>query len=194
MLVRLLATLSLKTNIDNVYEGDETVMLNLSATSGGENVMGLPISRELTITEFSPPPTLTLTGPIMVSENNVAAVFTATLDGDLEADLELELVVVGGDAVVGDYTISQASETIMGGQREVEFTLQTIDNLISYGDKTVELELRRVSGPMVTLGVVKLTLTIKEDEGVPQLSLLGDRVHKRGYGRYGYRDVGYRVW
>ena len=40
----------------------------------------------------------------MVSENNVDAVFTAMLDGDLEADLELELVVVGGDAVVGDYT------------------------------------------------------------------------------------------
>ena len=88
-----------------MYEGDETVMLNLSATSGAGNVMGLPISRELTITEFNDaPPTLTLTGPSMVSENNVDVVFMARLDGVLEDDLELELVVVGGDAVVGDYT------------------------------------------------------------------------------------------
>ena len=164
--------LSLKTNKDSLYEGDETVMLSLSATSGGENVMGLPINRELTITEFSDRPTLSLSGPSTVSENDASVVFTATLSGDLlDADLEVELVVVGGDAEAGDYTLSPARATIQGGEREVEFTLDTKDNAISYGDKTLDLELRRVSGPMVTLGVVKLTLTIEEDEAVPQLSL-----------------------
>ena len=164
--------LSLKTNVDSLYEGDETVMLNLSATSGGENVMGLPISRELTITEENEPPVLSLSGPSTVSENDASVVFTATLSGDLlEADLEVELVVVGGDALPGDYTLSPARATIRGMQSEVEFTLQTNDNAISYGDKTVELELRRVSGPVVPLGSVELMLTIKEDEAVPQLSL-----------------------
>ena len=66
--------LSLKTNKDSLYEGDETVMLNLSATSGGENVMGLPINRELTITEFSDRPTLLLSGPSTVSENDASVV------------------------------------------------------------------------------------------------------------------------
>ena len=171
-------TLSLKTNGDNVYEGDETVELSLSATSGAENVMGLPISRELTITEENEPPVLSLSGPSTVSENDASVVFTATLSGALlEANLEVELAVVGGDAVLGgtagagDYTLSPAQATIQGGQREVEFTLETNDNEISYGDKTVELELRRVSGPVVPLGVVKRTLTIEEDEAVPQLSL-----------------------
>ena len=170
--------LSLKTNGDNVYEGDETVELSLSATSGAENVMGLPISRELTITEENKPPVLSLSGPSTVSENDASVVFKATLSGDLlEANLEVELAVVGGDAVfggtagAGDYTLSPAQATIQGGQREVEFTLETNDNEISYGDKTVELQLRRVSGPVVPLGVVKRTLTIEEDEAVPQLSL-----------------------
>ena len=171
-------TLSLKTNGDNVYEGDETVMLSLSATSGAENVMGLPISRELTITEENEPPVLSLSGPSTVSENDASVVFKAMLSGALlEANLEVELAVVGGDAVfggtagAGDYTLSPEQATIQGGQREVEFTLETNDNAISYGDKTVELELRRVSGPVVPLGVVKRTLTIEEDEAVPQLSL-----------------------
>ena len=170
--------LSLKTNGDNVYEGDETVVLSLSATSGAENVMGLPISRELTITEENKPPVLSLSGPSAVSENDASVVFKAMLSGDLlEAGLEVELAVVGGDAVLGgtagagDYTLSPAQATIQGGQREVEFTLNTNDNEISYGDKTVELELRKVSGPVVPLGVVKRTLTIEEDEAVPQLSL-----------------------
>ena len=157
--------LSLKTNRGNVYEGDETVMLSLSATSGGENVMGLPISRELTITEFSAPPTLSLSGPSMVSENDASVSFKATLSGDLlEANLEVELAVVRGTAEAGDYTLSPAQATIPGMQREVEFTLETNDNEILHGDKTVELELRRVSGPVVTLGIVALTLTIEEDE------------------------------
>ena len=156
---------NIKTNPDDLYEGDKTIDITLS-------VNGEIFTSTVTIRDAQTPPLLTLSGPSTVSENNAVAVFTATLSGDLpESDLGLELVVVGGDADPGDYTLITPRATITRGQSEAIFRLQTIDNLISYGDKTLIVELRRVSGSIVRLGEIERTLTIREDEDVPLLSL-----------------------
>ena len=156
---------NIKTNPDDLYEGDKTIDITLS-------VNGEIFTSTVTIRDAQTPPLLTLSGPSTVSENNAVAVFTATLSGDLpESDLSLELVVVGGDADPGDYTLITPRATITRGQSVAIFTLQTIDNQISYGDKTLRLELRRVSGSIVRLGEIERTLTIREDDDVPLLSL-----------------------
>ena len=159
----LTATFQLSAIDDPLYELGETLTLQPITSYGADTSVG--VAQTVTILENDMPPTLSLSGPSTVSENDASVSFKATLSGDLlEADLEVELAVVGGDAVSGDYTLSPARATIRGMQREVEFTLRTNNNDMLDGDKTIELELRRVSGPVVTLGVVALTLTIEEDE------------------------------
>ena len=149
---------------DADLEGPETFRIVVA-----RGVSTLTATRDVTLSDNDV--TLSLSGPSTVSENDATVMFTARLDGNLEANLEVELVVVGGDAAASDYTLSPARTTIQAGQREVQFTLQARNNDIAYGDKTVELELRRVSGPVVILGVVDLMLTITEDDVLPQLSL-----------------------
>ena len=150
---------------DADLEGPETFRIVVA-----RGVSTLTATRDVTLSDNNDV-TLSLSGPSTVSENDATVMFTARLDGNLEANLEVELVVVGGDAAASDYTLSPARTTIQAGQREVQFTLQAHNNQIAYGDKTVELELRRVSGPVVILGVVDLMLTITEDDVLPQLSL-----------------------
>ena len=149
---------------DADLEGPETFRIVVA-----RGVSTLTATRDVTLSDNDA--TLSLSGPSTVSENDATVMFTARLDGNLEANLEVELVVVGGDAAASDYTLSPARTTIQAGQREVQFTLQAHNNQIAYGDKTVKLELRRVSGPVVILGVVDLMLTITEDDVLPQLSL-----------------------
>ena len=159
------AMITFNIDADQHYEGAaETVVLTLTSATG-DVTLGATSVHTVTIMDAETAPTLSLSGPSTVSENDASVVFKAMLSGALlEANLEVELVMVGGNAEAKDYTLSPARATIQGGQREVAFTLRTNNNEVLQGNKTVDLQLRRVSGPVVTLGVIELTLTIEEDE------------------------------
>ena len=151
--------MSLQTVEDLVYEGDETVMLSFSATSGGENVIGLPISRTLTITDNDPTVSLDPLPP-QITEGDILTV-TARLNRVVDFTVTVRLEIFGG-IDPSDYTLSPSEAMIPAGDLSTTFTIDTRDDDVAGGDKLV----------LTDLTVVSPTSGVGVEEGLRHFTLL----------------------
>ena len=151
--------LSLQTVEDMVYEGDETVMLSFSATAGGENVIGLPISRTLTITDNDPTVSLDPLPP-QITEGEILTV-TARLNRVVDFTVTVRLEIFGG-IDPSDYTLSPSEAMIPAGDLSTTFTIDTRDDDVAGGDKLV----------LTDLIVVSPTSGVGVEEGLRHFTLL----------------------
>ena len=151
--------LSLQTVEDMVDESDETVMLSFSATSGGENVIGLPISRTLTITDKDPTVSLDPLPP-QITEGDILTV-TARLNRVVDFTVTVRLEILGG-IDPSDYTLSPSEAMIPAGDLSTTFTINTRDDDVAGGDKLV----------LTDLIVVSPTSGVGVEEGLRHFTLL----------------------
>ena len=159
------ATLSFDPTEDNLYEGDETVILTGSAAGLNADTATLTISDNDTA-----PTAITLSlSPNSVGEAAAATNVTVTAalnNSQLPADTSVSVSVTGGTATSGtDYaTVSTFTVTIGAGSASGTATLSfdpTEDNLHE-GDETVVL-----TGSATGLMAGTATLTISDNDTAP---------------------------
>lgn len=140
---QLSATLTIRPRLDNAVEGDESVILTVTASAIGSYVVGSPASAGITIADDPPLVTLTVadasaseTGPdtgtfvIGRSGGNVAQALTVTFDR-------------GGTAIRGtDYDALPALITIAANASSSSIVITPIDDSVVEPVETVDLAVR----------------------------------------------------
>ena len=164
----LTAMFTISTTDDNIYEGDETLVLRLSSSADVERN-----ARESTITiiDNDPVPTLSLEPNPSGREGGSVTVRARLSNPSAEAIL-VALTLEDGTAMLdSDYPPPVEFVTeIAPGAEFAEFIISTIDDTVYEPIETVLLQLIVVEGDVIE-GTLAGMLSISDDEPVPTLSI-----------------------
>ena len=161
----VMATIPLQIKDDNIYEGNETLVLNLRVLDG-ERVLS-ESSSEFTIVDDELPPTISL-DPVAPIREGDTGLITARLSHGLGSPLLVTLITSASTSVdhQTDYEISMPTMTIPVGSLTATFEIQVTDDGIDEGPETFELGLR-VPPDTVELSVnARRAVTILDDDSV----------------------------
>jgi hypothetical protein len=157
-------------NNDAIYEGDETINLQLNNIVGAS--LGTPNSAVLTIVDDDPPPsagTLQFSGAnFSVNEAVSPAVITVTrLDGTV-GTVTVDYATHDGSATDGvDYSAVSGTLTFADGVNNHQITINVINDAVYKGARSFGLQLSNASGDSALGNPIKTTVTIVEDEPIP---------------------------
>ncbi len=151
---------------DSVYEGDETLNLDLSGAVHGvvSDAQG-----QGTIAEDDPKPTVDVDSPV-VGEGDGTATFTISLDTAAAVDVNVDYTTSDTIATDGaDYTGVSGTATIVAGNTTTTVDVPVLDDSTYEGDETFALDLsNEVNG---TLGTASGTATITDDDPAPDVDI-----------------------
>ena len=166
---QLSANFQFNTTEDQVYEGDETLILELEVVEGNVNLG--TVRRTLTIVEDDDVPNLEIEAAIGIDEGTSREV-TIGLTGALEDTVTVSLNMIGlSDRIDStDYSMLPSALTIVPGALGVTFTIVTTSDMVYEGDEIFDLELLAIA-PTIILGAAVTRITIREDELLPTLML-----------------------
>ena len=166
---QLSANFQFNTTEDQVYEGDETLILELEVVEG--NVKLGTVRRTLTIVEDDDVPNLEVEAAIGIDEGTSREV-TIGLTGALEdtVTVSLNMIKLSDRIDSTDYSMLPSALTIVPGTLGVTFTIVTTSDMVYEGDEVFDLELLAIA-PTIILGAAVTRITIREDELLPTLIL-----------------------
>jgi hypothetical protein len=160
---------------DAIYEGDETLTMNLVAVSGVTigDAQGLG-----TINENDPQPSVTVDDPT-VAENGGTMTFTISLDAAAAVDVSVDYATSDNTATDGqDYTGQSGTATILAGATSTTVDVPVFNDSIYEGDETLNLDLTgAVNGSVVD---AQGQGTIQEDDAAPTISVDSPSVSEGG--------------
>ena len=165
------ATFRLEVSEDQIYEGNEQLVLVPSVMNVGTVGVSLTAAADVqvTIIDGEERPTLSL-DPIEDVEEGNSVTVTVRLSGALAVPLTIPLTVEPGSAPdsadVDDYAAPPQDVTISAGTTTVVFTLLTNDDSIYEGDERLTLRLETAT-LTVGFGTVEQELTIIENDEAP---------------------------
>lgn len=159
-------TVSVPVADDALYEGDESLTLDLSGASGGSVVDGQGLG---TVTDDDPLPTIDVDSPT-VGEADGTGSFTISLDTAAGVDVSVDYTTSDGTATDGlDYTGGIGTATILAGDSSTTVDLPVLDDTTFEGDEDFTIDLsNEVNG---VLGTSTGTATITDDDGAPGVSI-----------------------
>ncbi|HEX8734050.1 MAG TPA: Calx-beta domain-containing protein [Pyrinomonadaceae bacterium] len=152
---------------DSIDEPDETV--NLSLSTGGNQLGGAQTSATLTITDNDEPspPTVSVNSPSVneTDATNTYMTFTFTLSAASSQTVTVGFQTADGTATAGeDYTPSSGTVTFLPGDTEETFQIPVFGDTIPEADETFFVTL---SNPVnATIGTGTGTATILNDDEV----------------------------
>ena len=150
---------------DTVPEGNETVLVNLSAPTNAFVLAGTGTG---TIVNDDAPPTLSIAAA-SVTEGNVGttgAVFLVTLSGPSGSTVTANFTTSNGSALAGgDYLATNGVLSIPAGLTSTSLTVRVVGDLAVEPDETFTLTLSALVN--ATLGAGSATGTIVNDDGLP---------------------------
>lgn len=135
-------TISIPLLNDTMYEGNETIVLQLSNATNGA-ALGEPNSATITVQDNDPPPNLTI-HPLRVNEGNAGTTIAKvrfTLSGPANVPIHVPYVLYGYGATAGvDYVNAPGTVTFQPGETE-KFADVTINGDTVYeSDETIYIE------------------------------------------------------
>ena len=156
-------TVSVVTLSDSTAEGNETVLLNISAASGG------------TITDSQGSGTITNVPQFNIAVSNAAAkaegqslVFTVTRAGDLSQASSVNYSTANGSAAAGsDYTAKSGTLSFAANQASKTVSVVTLSDSTAEGNETVLLNISAASGGTITDSQGSGTITNVVSNGPP---------------------------
>lgn len=167
-------TINISVTDDTAHEGDETVLLNLSAATGGAS-LGTSYA---TVTILDNEPTL---APNVIGfdaelyaakEDSTFASITVARRGGASGAVSAQYLTSNGSATDGsDYTSTTGTISFADGETSKTFLVPLRDDVVYEGDETVLLTLSSAAGG-ATLGTNKATLTIRENDSTPPVDAL----------------------
>ncbi|WP_163411546.1 T9SS type B sorting domain-containing protein, partial [Flavobacterium ajazii] len=171
---QLTGTITIDPTDDALYEGNETVIIDITGVSGGNGATENGVQQvTVTITDDETTPTVTLSGTTSIAENAAGtATITATLSTASTTDTVVSLGF-SGTASGADYAASNTSITIPAGQLSGTITIDPTDDALYEGNETVIIDITNVTGGngATENGVQQATVTITDDETTPTVSI-----------------------
>ena len=163
------AMFTISTTDDDIYEGDETLVLSLSSSAEVERNAD---ESEITISDNDPIPTLSLEMDNLSVREGSSVTIRARLSNVSGEAILVALILEGQTALLGsDFPPPvEFSTEIAPGSEFAEFIINTIDDSVYEQDETVLLQLVVVEGN-VTEGTLAGTLSITDDDPMPALSI-----------------------
>lgn len=159
------ALVTIQSNADALFEGNETFQVTLSNPSAGTPI-AVPTATA-TISDANAAPTFTIGGGSTNEGGNI--VFTVTRAGDAEANQTVAYSLGGGSAGAGDYNNAGGSVTFSQGQTSATFTVQTNQDALFEGDETFLATITNPVGGTTS----STTGTIINDDAAPTFSISG---------------------
>ena len=150
---------------DSMYEGDETLNIDLSGAVNGSisDAQG-----QGTISEDDAAPTISVDSP-SVGEGGGTLTFTISIDAAAAVDTSVDYATSDGSATDGqDYTGQNGTATILAGSTSTTVDVPVLDDTVHEGDETFSLDL---SNPVNGQGSPSGTATISDDDGAPDVSI-----------------------
>ena len=164
-------TFAIPTTGDTLYEGAETIVLQLVDPSAGTLVT--PDVTTVTVTDDDTPGTIQFGATAYrIAENAGLATVRITRTGtNLASEVTVQFTTINGTATAGaDYVDATRMLTFAAGETFKDVTIQILDDSLPEGDETVLLTLSDPS-PGAGLGTIRAAvLTIVDDEQTLQFS------------------------
>jgi predicted secreted protein len=160
---------------DTIYEGDETLTLDVAAVSGVVVADGQGTG---TITEDDPKPAITVDDP-SVAENGATMTYTISLDAAAAVDISVDYTTSDNTATAtADYTATSGTATVAAGATSTTVDVPILDDTTYEGDETLNLDLSgEVNG---TLSDAQGQGTITEDDPTPSITVDDPSVAENG--------------
>ena len=160
---------------DAIDEDNETLVVQLF---GAQNASIADAIGEITIMDNDAAPTVSISD---VTTNNEAS-FPVSLQIELSATASEKTVTVDyttqstGSASTADYQSQADSFSFAPGETIKTITIPIIDDALSEGPETFEVIIDNTTNTTVAAGQGTATVTITDDEGLPQISIAGATV------------------
>jgi hypothetical protein len=162
------ASITLASVSDALYEGNETVIIDISTVTNGTE-SGTQ-QKTVTITDDETAPTVTLsTGASTIAETSGSTTVTATLSAASGLTTTVNLAFTGTATVTSDYTLL-TSITVPAGSTSASITLASVSDLLYEGNETVIIDISTVTNGTES-GTQQKTVTITDDETSPTVTL-----------------------
>ncbi|MEN9573244.1 MAG: hypothetical protein RL514_1099 [Verrucomicrobiota bacterium] len=149
---------------DSAVEGNETVVLNLSAPGGAASLGRATAVLTIVDDDFSPGVLGFVTNLFVVTENVGLAVITVVRTNGSTGPVSVQFSTANGSAVSGlDYTLVSGFLNFSDGQTNKTFSVPVLQDLLPEGDESVVLTLSN-PGNGAGLGLASAVLLIRDDE------------------------------
>ncbi len=164
---------------DSISDPTETVIVDITNVSGGDNVTeATPAQRQtVTITDDEALPVISLSSSAStVSEANALVTLTVTATPASSSVITVNLAETGTASGGGvDYSLGAGVLNISAGSTTATTSITAVDDGIYDPAETVIIDISSVSGGGATeSGSQQETVTITDDEGAPTVSLSVD--------------------
>ncbi|MGV8894023.1 MAG: DUF4347 domain-containing protein, partial [Burkholderiaceae bacterium] len=158
---------------DALDEPGETVIVAITAVSGGDGATESGAQQvTTTITDDDPTPTLSV-GAVSIVEGNSGssnATFTVTLSAASGQAVSVDYATSNGTATAGsDYTTASGTLHFAAGETSKTFTVAVSGDTTNEGDETFGVTLSDATNATIASAVA--TGTITNDDAVPSLSV-----------------------
>ena len=159
-------------NGDSVYEGNETLTLQLTDPTGGGAVIGSPATLNFEITDDESIPELSLSAGSNSFAENESTTITATLSHESSQDIIINLDISNQSAESEDYSVSANSVTIAAGNTTATSIISGEPDDFYEGNELLDVSIGETSGGEVNTGSnTPVTLTITDIQTPPAVSL-----------------------
>jgi chorismate-pyruvate lyase len=137
-------TVNVATINDTSVESAETVLVNLSAPTGGATITDSQGSGTINDNDVPPPPSFAIANAAPVAEGGTLS-FTVTKTGSTASSFSVNYVTANGTAIAGsDYTSASGTLTFLAAETSKTVSVATIDDTAVEPDETMLVNL---SGP-----------------------------------------------
>ncbi len=167
---------TISANSDSFSEPDETFSVRITDVSGGSAYYNDPEIEELTITDNTGTPTISMTASAStIAENEGTSTITVSVDPPSSEDISVNIGQAGGTASADDYSLSTSTLSLTAEQPSRTVTLTGVPDNIFEGTETLTLELSSPDGSGAVIGSPgSLDFEIEDDESAPQVTLSAD--------------------
>ncbi|MBX9579736.1 MAG: DUF4394 domain-containing protein [Gemmataceae bacterium] len=150
---------------DTLDETDETIILTLTAPTGGA-VLGERPTTTVTITDNPAPGTIQFSAPTFTAAEGGGAVnLTLTRTDGSDGPVAVALAVTGGTATAGaDFTAPAVTVTFAAGQTTATVAVAVADDALVEGDETVVFTLSDPTGGATLGAQTTATVTITDND------------------------------
>ena len=152
---------------DAAIEGDETVIVDVTAVVNGNEAGEQQLT--ITLTDDESPPNVSLSvDNATIAEAGGVAVFTATLSAATERDVTIDLAVSGTATATDDYTLTGTQIVIPAGSTTGSVTATAVDDTADDDAETIVVDIDAVTNANED-GTQQATTTIEDDDEAPPL-------------------------
>jgi hypothetical protein len=155
---------------DDVDESDETVVVDITNVTGGNESGSQQQTTTITDDDEPPMPDVTLSvDNAEIAEAGGVATFTVTLSESTTVPVTVGLEITGS-AAASDYNASATQVVVAAGDTTGSVTVTAVDDSEDESDETVVVDIVAVSGGNEA-GEQQQTTTITDDDDPPQLTV-----------------------